>query len=130
MKTFSIGFEESEFNELPYAGMVAQKYRTDHHEIVVRPDALDLVSKLVHHFDEPFGDTSAIPTYIVSEFAAQHVKVALTGDGGDELFGGYESFFAVQRLRRLDRVPLGARKRSLSLPGGSRIPPTARTTCA
>ena len=69
-KTFSIGFEESGFNELPYAAMVAAQYRTDHHEIIVRPDAVDLVSNLVRHFDEPFGDSSAIPTFIVSEFAA------------------------------------------------------------
>ena len=88
-KTFSIGFEEPDFNELPLAALVARKYQTDHHEIIVRPDSVDLVSKLVRHFDEPFGDSSAIPTYLVSEFAAQHVKVALTGDGGDELFAGY-----------------------------------------
>ncbi len=109
VKTFSIGFEESAYNELPAAALVAQKFNTDHHEIVVRPDSVSLVSQLVRHFDEPFGDTSAIPTFIVSEFAARHVKVALTGDGGDELFAGYESFFAVDRLRRFDRVPQFAR---------------------
>src|SRR5580692_4391523 len=96
VKTFSIGFEEADFNELPLAALVAQKYRTDHHEMIVRPDSVDLVSKLVRHFDEPFADSSAIPTYLVSEFAAQHVKVVLTGDGGDELFGGYQSFFDIQ----------------------------------
>ena len=101
VKTFSIGFEESDFNELPPAALVARKFNTEHHEILVRPDSVALVSKLVQYFDEPFGDSSAIPTYIVSEFAAQHVKVVLTGDGGDELFAGYESFFAVDRLRRL-----------------------------
>ena len=110
VRTFSIGFEEGAFNELPYAGMVAQKYRTDHHEIVVRPDSLSLVQKLVDHFGEPFGDSSAIPTYIVSEFAARHVKVALSGDGGDELFGGYDSFMAVSGWSRLDRIPLLARR--------------------
>ncbi len=110
VKTFSIGFEESAFNELPYARTVAEKYKTDHHEIVVRPNAVDLISKLVHHFDEPFGDESAIPTYIVSEFAATKVKVALTGDGGDELFAGYENFFALERLRRFDRIPQFARR--------------------
>ncbi|MBV9300561.1 MAG: asparagine synthase (glutamine-hydrolyzing) [Acidobacteriaceae bacterium] len=109
VKTFSIGFEESAFNELPAAALVAKKFNTDHHEIMVRPDAVSLVSKLVHHFDEPFGDSSAIPTFIVSEFAALHVKVALTGDGGDELFAGYDSFFAVDRLRRLDFTPQFAR---------------------
>lgn len=105
VKTFSIGFEESAFNELPAAALVARKFNTEHHEILVRPDSVSLVSKLVRHFDEPFADSSAIPTFIVSEFAAQHVKVVLTGDGGDELFAGYESFFAVDRLRRLDIVP-------------------------
>ncbi|MGI8962444.1 MAG: asparagine synthase (glutamine-hydrolyzing) [Bryobacteraceae bacterium] len=109
VKTFSIGFEESGFNELPAAELVARKFNTDHHEIVVRPDSVSLVSKLVDHFDEPFGDSSAIPTFIVSEFAALHVKVALTGDGGDEMFAGYGTFFALDRLRRLDVVPPLAR---------------------
>jgi asparagine synthase (glutamine-hydrolysing) len=110
VKTFSIGFEEADFNELPLAALVAQKYRTDHHEMIVRPNSVDLVSKLVRHFDEPFADSSAIPTYLVSEFAAQHVKVVLTGDGGDELFGGYQSFFDIQSQRPMDRIPLAARK--------------------
>ncbi len=98
VRTFSIGFEESAFNELEYAAMVAREYRTEHHEIVVRPDAVDLVSRLVRHFDEPFGDSSAIPTFIVSEFAARYVKVALSGDGGDELFAGYDRFQALEKL--------------------------------
>lgn len=105
VRTFSIGFEESAYNELEYAALVARQYRTDHHEIVVRPDAVDLVSRLVRHFDEPFGDSSAIPTFIVSEFAARYVKVALSGDGGDELFAGYDRFRAVEKLRKLDRLP-------------------------
>jgi asparagine synthase (glutamine-hydrolysing) len=105
IKTFSIGFEEASFNELPFARMVADRYRTDHHEIVVRPDSIALVSTLVKHLDEPFADSSAIPTHIVSEFTARHVKVALTGDGGDELFAGYRSFFDIARLESLNRVP-------------------------
>ncbi len=105
VKTFSIGFEEAEYNELSYAAMVARQYKTEHHEILVRPDCINLVQKLVRQFDEPFADSSAIPTYIVSEFAARHVKVALSGDGGDELFGGYESFQIVQKLQRYDAVP-------------------------
>jgi asparagine synthase (glutamine-hydrolysing) len=105
IKTFSIGFEESDFNELPYARMVAEKYRTDHHEIIVKPDSIALVLRLIRHFDEPFGDSSAIPTFIVSEFAARHVKVALSGDGGDELFAGYDSFLEADRLRKLDLIP-------------------------
>ena len=111
VKTFSIGFDEPGFNELPLAASLARRYHTDHHELVVRPDSVQLAEQLVRHFDEPFGDSSAIPTYLVSKFAARHVKVALTGDGGDELFAGYESFLQVQRLRHADYVP--ARLRAL-----------------
>ena len=109
VKTFSIGFEEPGFNELSLAAALARKYGTEHHHMIVRPDSVDLVSRLVRHFDEPFGDSSAIPTYLVSEFAARYVKVALTGDGGDELFAGYESFLDVKRLRVLDYVPSALR---------------------
>jgi asparagine synthase (glutamine-hydrolysing) len=123
VKTFSIGFEEARFNELEYAALVARQYRTEHHAIVVRPDSVSLVPKLIHSFDEPFGDASAIPTYIVSEFAVSHVKVALSGDGGDELFAGYESFSAVDRMRWLDRVPRALR-RLLSL-GADLLPYSA-----
>ena len=110
VKTFSIGFEEAEFNELPYARELASQYHTDHHELIVRPDSVDLVSRLAHHFDEPFADTAAIPTFLVSEFAAQHVKVVLTGDGGDELFAGYDSFFDIQRLSAFDHIPQVVRR--------------------
>ncbi len=110
IKTFSIGFEEAEFNELPYAREVANHYHTDHHELIVRPDSVSLVSRLAHHFDEPFADSSAIPTFLVSEFAAQHVKVVLTGDGGDELFAGYESFFEIQQMRGFDHIPQAVRR--------------------
>jgi len=105
VRTFSIGFDEQDFNELPYARMVAERYGTQHHEEIVKPQAIDLLPKLVHHFDEPFGDSSAIPTYIVSQFAVQYVKVALSGDGGDELFGGYKSFIYQDQLRWADRLP-------------------------
>jgi asparagine synthase (glutamine-hydrolysing) len=110
VKTFSVGFAESGVNELPFAAMVAQQYGTEHHEILVRPDSLDLVNRIVRHFDEPFGDTASIPTFIMSEFARRHVKVCLTGDGGDELFGGYESFFKVEKLRWADSIPQLARR--------------------
>jgi asparagine synthase (glutamine-hydrolysing) len=110
VRTFSIGFEEADYNELEYARIIANKYNTDHHEIVVRPDAIGLVGRIVHFQDEPFGDSSSIPTYIVSEFAARHVKVVLTGDGGDELFAGYESFWGIDRLRRLDVIPQWGRR--------------------
>jgi asparagine synthase (glutamine-hydrolysing) len=110
VKTFSIGFEEAEYNELDAARLVAEQYRTEHHEIVVKPDATRLVERLAEYLDEPFGDSSAIPTFIVSEFASKHVKVVLTGDGGDELFAGYDSFFKVEQLRKWDRVPQAARR--------------------
>ena len=110
VKTFSIGFDEAAYNELAYAALVARKYKTDHHEIVVKPDSLALVQKLVRHYDEPFGDSSAIPTYIVSEFAARYVKVALSGDGGDELFAGYPTLDIVHRYRWLDFLPRPLRK--------------------
>jgi asparagine synthase (glutamine-hydrolysing) len=109
IKTFSIGFEEGAFNELPYAGIVAKKYGTDHHEIVVRPDSIGIIRKFARHFGEPFADASAIPTFIMSEFAARYVKVALSGDGGDELFGGYTSLQQVQKLAAFDHVPQSMR---------------------
>jgi asparagine synthase (glutamine-hydrolysing) len=109
VKTFSIGFEEPGFSELPLAAALAHQYQTEHHELIVRPDSVELAEQLVRHFDEPFGDSSAIPTYLLSEFAARHVKVALTGDGGDELFAGYQSFLQVQRLRHADHVPSALR---------------------
>jgi asparagine synthase (glutamine-hydrolysing) len=94
VKTFSVGFEEASFDELDRARLVARRYGTDHHEIVLRPDAAELLPKLVEAFDEPFGDSSALPTYLVSELAASEVKVALSGEGGDELFGGYYTYVA------------------------------------
>jgi asparagine synthase (glutamine-hydrolysing) len=110
VKTFSIGFEEAAYNELRYARLVAKKYNTEHHDIVVKPDAVDLIKKLAWHYDEPFGDSSAIPTYIVSEFAVKHVKVALSGDGGDEFFAGYTVVGDVRRYDFVDRIPRALRK--------------------
>jgi asparagine synthase (glutamine-hydrolysing) len=106
VKTFSIGFEEAAYNELDYARLVAEKYKTEHHDIVVRPDSVSLLNKLVRHYDEPFADSSAIPTYIVSEFTARHVKVALSGDGGDEMFAGYPTVANCENYKFLDRVPV------------------------
>jgi asparagine synthase (glutamine-hydrolysing) len=111
VRTFSIGFKESAYSELEYAGQVAREFGCDHHELLVEPNSVDLVERLVQHFDEPFADTAAIPTLVMSEFAVRSVKVALTGDGGDELFGGYASFFAVDGfLKRFDSIPLPARR--------------------
>ena len=90
IKTFSIGFEDINYSELPYARIVARKFRTDHHEEIVFPKAMEILPKLVWHFDEPFADASAIPMYYLSKMASSQVKVALSGDGGDELFGGYD----------------------------------------
>jgi asparagine synthase (glutamine-hydrolysing) len=105
--TFSIGFRERSFNELDLAREVARRYRTDHHELVVSPHVSELLPKLVESFDEPFADSSALPTYLVSQLAAEHVKVVLSGEGGDELFGGYETYAADQLALRVG--PLAAR---------------------
>ena len=110
VQTFSVGFEEAAFNELPYAAQVARRYRTAHHEITVRPDSVSLVQRIVEHLDEPFADSSAIPTLIMSEFARTHVKVALSGDGGDELFAGYDRFVQLEKMRAWDNVPQPLRR--------------------
>src|SRR5262249_41470213 len=104
VSTFSIGFEESSFDELERARVVAKRYDTDHHELVLRPDAVELLPRLVEAFDEPFGDSSALPTYLVSELAADTVKVVLSGEGGDELFGGYYTYVADRLAPRLGRA--------------------------
>jgi asparagine synthase (glutamine-hydrolysing) len=111
VKTFSIGFDEPEFDELEYARRVAAHYGTDHHEFVVRPDALSILDALISHFDEPFADSSAIPTWYVSEMARRHVTVVLSGDGGDELFGGYDRYLPHPRVVAFDRyAPQGLRR--------------------
>jgi asparagine synthase (glutamine-hydrolysing) len=119
VRTFSIGFEEEGFNELSRARLVAERYGTDHHELIVRPDAVELLPKLIEAFDEPFGDSSALPTYLVSELAAGHVKVALSGEGGDELFGGYYTYVADLLARRVGRLAPLARPLAEALPSRS-----------
>jgi asparagine synthase (glutamine-hydrolysing) len=108
VKTFSIGFDQREADELPYAREVAHAFHTEHHEQVVEANALSLLPQLVHAFDEPFGDSSAIPTYLVSRLARQHVTMVLSGDGGDELFAGYERYQRYLLLSRLRWLLLGA----------------------
>jgi asparagine synthase (glutamine-hydrolysing) len=92
VKTFAIGFEENAFNELGYARTVANRFATEHHEEMVRPDAVSILPQMVRHFGEPFGDRSAIPTYYVSQMARRHVTMSLSGDGGDEAFLGYARY--------------------------------------
>ena len=116
LRTFSIGFEEEGFDELTRARLVAERYRTDHHELVLRPDAVELLPKLVEAFDEPFGDSSALPTYLVSQLASGHVKTAMSGEGGDELFGGYYTYVADLLARRVGRLAPLARPLAEALP--------------
>ncbi len=107
VRTFAIGFDESDFDELPYARLVARRFHTEHYEMVVKPDALDVLPRLAWQFDEPFGDASAIPTYYVAKISREQVTVTLSGDGGDEGFAGYPRYARALRLhRRLDHPPL------------------------
>ena len=110
LKTFSIGFAESPFDELDHARAVAATFQTDHYDLVLKPDVVRVVEDLTWYLDEPFGDTSAIPTYMVSRLASEHVKVVLSGDGGDELFAGYDKYVVEQQERRYDRIPAGLRR--------------------
>jgi asparagine synthase (glutamine-hydrolysing) len=115
VKTFSIGFDEPAFDELEHARTVAKHFGTDHHEFVVRPDGLAILDDLIGHFDEPFADSSAIPTWYVSEIARRHVTVVLSGDGGDELFGGYDRYLPHPRVEMFDRVPVPGLRAAASL---------------
>jgi asparagine synthase (glutamine-hydrolysing) len=111
VSTFTIGFEDEEgFDERPYAKIVAERFGTEHFEFVVKPDAVDLVERLVWHHDQPFADSSAVPTFLLSELTRKHVTVALSGDGGDEVFAGYERFAAAMLLPRFQRLPRGLRQ--------------------
>jgi asparagine synthase (glutamine-hydrolysing) len=110
VKTFSIGFEEQDFSELQHARRVAEHLGTDHHELIVRPRALDLLPRLVWQLDEPFADASMIPTSYLAEMARREVTVALSGDGGDEAYAGYETYAWARRYAAIDRVPRGLRR--------------------
>ena len=125
VKTFSIGFDEPAYDELDAARLMAQHVGAEHHEFVVRPDALAILDRIVAHFDEPFADPSAIPTWYVAELARRHVTVVLSGDGGDELFAGYDRYVPHPQVATFDTLPVPG-KRALaglaarSLPHGAR----------
>src|SRR5437870_7924529 len=105
VKTFSIGFEEQDFSELHHARRVAEHLGADHHEFIVRPDALEVLPVLVEHYGEPYADSSAIPTYYVARETRKYVTVALNGDGGDESFAGYERYAAMRLAEKYHRLP-------------------------
>jgi asparagine synthase (glutamine-hydrolysing) len=124
IKTFSVGFREDRYNELPHARQAAEWCGTEHHELMVEPNDLKVLDELLGGFDEPFADSSAIPTYLVSRLAREHVKVVLSGDGGDELFAGYERYqldYSRRWLGLLGDLHLGGSLRALSavLPVGA-----------
>ena len=110
VKTFSIGFPDEEYNELKYARQVARRFNTDHHEFMVDPNVLSLIDDIAWFLDEPFGDSSAIPTYMVSKLASEHVTVVLSGDGGDELFAGYDRYLKERKERQLGQIPSPIRR--------------------
>jgi asparagine synthase (glutamine-hydrolysing) len=125
VKTFSIGFDEPAFDELEHARRVARHFGTDHHEFVVKPDGVGILDRLISHFDEPFADSSAIPTWYVSEMARKHVTVVLSGDGGDELFGGYDRYVPHPRVVAFDRYSPRAFRRVAAI-AAARLPHGAR----
>lgn len=110
VRTFTIGFDEAGYSELEDARVVAKHLGTDHHESVVKPSAMEILPDLVWHLDEPFGDSSAVPTYYVCREARRHVTVALSGDGGDEVFAGYRRYRELDRYRNMARLPLWCRR--------------------
>jgi len=125
VKTFSIGFNEDSFDELKYARIAARHFGTDHHEFTVTPDLVSVIDELVWHFDEPFADSSSLPTYMVSKMAREHVTVVLSGDGGDELFAGYSRYVTERKRSGLERLPRSIRQNlirplSEALPNGAR----------
>lgn len=129
LKTFSIGFEDERFNELPHAREVATHLATDHHEMLVKADAVHLMPQMIDHLGEPLADNSVMPTFCVSQFARSQVTVALTGDGGDEVFGGYRRFYQIRRAEWLARrglTPLWRGLRRLTVAVENRARPGRR----
>jgi asparagine synthase (glutamine-hydrolysing) len=113
VKTFSIGFDEKDFSEISHARRVAERFGTEHHEFVVRPNAIEVLPTLVSHYGEPYADSSAIPTYYLAKMTREHVTVALNGDGGDECFAGYERYAAMRLGERYHKLPRVLRERIL-----------------
>ncbi len=124
-KTFSIGFQEASYNESDYARTIASHFNTEHEEFLIQPDALELTEKLVAHLDEPFGDFSIFPTYLVSKMAREYVTVALSGDGGDELFAGYDTYIANRVGTAYQKIPAFLRNGMIG-PTLDMIPPTEK----
>ena len=126
IRTFSIGFDQPEYDERRHARAVATALGTDHHELVVTPDAAELLPRLVHHYNEPFADSSALPTWCLSEMTRRSVTVALSGDGGDEAFLGYDRYAGVRLAARLDLLPRPVR--ALAAAAARRLPPADATS--
>ncbi len=116
VKTFSIGFKEEDFSEINYAQQIAKRFGTEHYEMIVEPDALEVLPRLAWEFDEPFADSSAIPTYYVSKMARQHVTVILSGDGGDETFAGYRRYLWANDMHKYDWMPTIVKKILFGIP--------------
>ncbi|MEA1962803.1 MAG: asparagine synthase (glutamine-hydrolyzing) [Patescibacteria group bacterium] len=105
IKTFSIGFKEKKYNELNYARLVAKKYNTEHQEFIIEPKAMEILPKLAFHYEEPYADASIIPSWYLSEITKKHVTAALNGDGGDEVFAGYNRYLSAQLYFKLKKLP-------------------------
>jgi len=111
VKTFSIGFDEEKYSELKYASIIAKRFNTEHREYIVKPNAIELLPKLVWHYNEPYADSSALPSYYVANLTRKEVTVALNGDGGDECFGGYERFMASRYAELINKAPIPFKKK-------------------
>jgi asparagine synthase (glutamine-hydrolysing) len=120
VQTFTIGFANEHFNELPLARVVAERFATDHHEFVVEPDVVEMIPRIIRHYGEPFADDSALPSFHVAAMARRHVTVALNGDGGDESFAGYPRYLVNSLSARLERLPRALRQ--VAANAGMRVP--------